>query len=114
VARTVNCQNLPVNINGAVSEMDHATLWAASNGVRVVNISWSGRTNAVPDASGLFLKTNANGILIMAAVCAMGFISPALPCFHDRRRRQFPQSKVLASWNPTVLAPESSSQASEV
>ena len=45
VAGAANCRILPININGAISEMYNATLWAATNGVRVVNISWSGATN---------------------------------------------------------------------
>ena len=72
VAGAANCRVLPININGAISEMYNATLWAASNGVRVVSISWSGGTNAVLEAAGLFLKTNASGILIMSAVDGNG------------------------------------------
>ena len=74
VAGAANCQVLPININGAISEMYNATLWAASNGVRVVNISWSGGTNAVLEAAGLFLKTNASGILVMSAVDGSGLL----------------------------------------
>ena len=74
VAGAANCQVLPININGAISEMYNATLWAATNGVRVVNISWSGATNAVLEAAGLFLKTNANGILVMSAVDGSGLL----------------------------------------
>jgi hypothetical protein len=75
VAGAANCQVLPVNINGAISEMYNATLWAATNGVRVVNISWSGGTNPVLEAAGLFLKTNANGILVMSAVDGTGLLN---------------------------------------
>ncbi len=75
VAGAANCQVLPVNINGAISEMYNATLWAATNGVRVVNISWSGGTNAVLEAAGLFLKTNAGGILVMSAVDGSGLLN---------------------------------------
>jgi len=72
VAGAANCTVLPVNINGAISEMYDATIWAAQNGVRVVNISWSGGTNAVLEAAGLFLKTNASGLLFMSAVDGTG------------------------------------------
>lgn len=72
VAGAANCRVLPININGAISEMYNATLWAASHGVRVVNISWSGATNDVLEAAGLFLKTNANGLLVMSAVDGEG------------------------------------------
>ncbi len=75
VAGTANCQVLPININGAISEMYNATLWAATNGVRVVNISWSGGTNSVLEAAGLFLKTNANGILVMSAIDGSGLLN---------------------------------------
>jgi subtilisin family serine protease len=75
VAGAANCQVLPININGALSEMYNATLWAATNGVRVVNISWSGGTNPVLEAAGLFLKTNANGILFMSAIDGSGLLN---------------------------------------
>jgi subtilisin family serine protease len=75
VAGAANCQILPININGAISDMYNATLWAATNGVRVVNISWSGGTNPVLEAAGLFLKTNAAGILIMSAVDGNGLVN---------------------------------------
>lgn len=75
VAGAANCQVLPININGAISEMYNATLWAATNGVRVVNISWSGGTDAVLEAAGLFLKTNAGGILFMSAVDGNGLLN---------------------------------------
>jgi subtilisin family serine protease len=74
VAGAANCQVLPVNINGAISEMYNATVWAASKGVRVVNISWSGATNEVLEAAGLFLKTNAGGILVMSATDGNGLL----------------------------------------
>lgn len=74
VAGAANCRVLPVNINGAISEMYNATLWAAGQGVRVVNISWSGGTNAVLEAAGLYLKTNACGLLIMSAVDGEGLL----------------------------------------
>jgi hypothetical protein len=74
VAGAANCQVLPININGAISEMYNATLWAATHGVRVVNISWSGSTNPVLEAAGLFLKTNANGILFMSAIDGSGLL----------------------------------------
>jgi hypothetical protein len=75
VAGAANCQVLPININGAISEMYNATIWAANNGVRVVNISWSGGTNAVLEAAGLYLKTNTAGILIMSAVDGSGLLN---------------------------------------
>jgi subtilisin family serine protease len=75
IAGAANCRILPVNINGAISDMYNATLWAASNGVRVVNISWSGGTNPVLEAAGLFLKTNAGGLLIMSAVDGSGLLN---------------------------------------
>jgi len=75
VAGAANCQVLPINIDGVISEMYNATLWAATHGVRVVNISWSGGTNPVLEAAGLFLKTNANGILVMSAIDGSGLLN---------------------------------------
>lgn len=73
-AGAANCRILPININGAISEMYNATLWAATNGVRVVNISWSGATNATLEAAGDFLATNAGGILVMSAIDGSGLL----------------------------------------
>jgi len=75
IAGAANCRILPVNINGAISDMYNATLWAASNHVRIVNISWSGATNAVLEEAGLFLKTNAAGLLVMSAVDGNGSLN---------------------------------------
>jgi len=72
VAGAANCRILPININGAISEMYNATIWAADHGVRVVNISWSGATNAALETAGYYLKTNAAGILVMSAVDGSG------------------------------------------
>ena len=72
VAGAANCRVLPININGAISEMYNATIWAADHGVRVVSISWSGATNAVLEAAGNYLKTNAGGILVMSAIDGSG------------------------------------------
>lgn len=72
VAGAVNCQVLPININGAISEMYNATIWAANNGVRVVNISWTGGTDPTLEVAGNYLKTNANGVLVMSAYDGSG------------------------------------------
>jgi subtilisin family serine protease len=74
-AGVANCRILPININGAISEMYNATLWAASNGVRVVNISWSGATNSTLEAAGYFFRTNAGGILVMSAIDGNGLLN---------------------------------------
>gem|GEM_PF-803973 len=65
VAGASNCQVLPININGALSEMYNAVIWAADHGVRVVNISWTGGDSDTLNAAGSYLKTNALGILAM-------------------------------------------------
>jgi subtilisin family serine protease len=72
VAGAVNCQVLPININGAISEMYNATIWAANHGVRVVNISWTGGTDDTLEAAGYYLKTNTCGILVMSAYDGTG------------------------------------------
>ena len=61
VAGASNCKILPININGAISEMYNATIWAANNAVRVVNISWSGANDPTLEAAGYYLKTNTAG-----------------------------------------------------
>jgi hypothetical protein len=74
VAGAVNCAVLPININGAISDMYNATIWAANNGVRVVNISWSGANSDILEAAGYYLKTNTAGILVMSANDGTGFL----------------------------------------
>ena len=91
VAGAANCRILPININGAISEMSSATVWAADHGVRVVNISWSGGTNPVLEVAGNYLKTNTSGILVMSAIDGSGQLNgPNQPerslHLHDRRR----------------------------
>ncbi|MCL5096513.1 MAG: S8 family serine peptidase [Candidatus Omnitrophica bacterium] len=66
IAGAANCGILPININGALSEMYDAVIWAADHGVRVVNISWSGGDSDTVNAAGAYLKTRARGILVMA------------------------------------------------
>jgi hypothetical protein len=66
VAGMGNCTILPININGSISEMYDAVIWAADHGVRVVNISWTGGDSDTLNAAGAYLKATARGILIMA------------------------------------------------
>ncbi|HEX3624289.1 MAG TPA: S8 family serine peptidase [Verrucomicrobiae bacterium] len=75
VAGAANCEVLPININGTISDMYNATIWAANNGVRVVNISWSGANSDILEAAGYYLKTNTAGILVMSAVDGAGFLN---------------------------------------
>ena len=75
VAGAANCEVLPLNINGALSEMYNATIWAANHGVRVVNISWSGANSDTLETAGYYLKTNAMGILAMAAIDGTGYLN---------------------------------------
>ena len=72
VAGAANCQILPINIDGSISDMYNATIWAANHGVRVVSISWSGGTSSTLESAGAYLKTNAAGLLIMSAVDGSG------------------------------------------
>ena len=66
VAGAANCQILPININGAISEMYQAAVWAADHGVRVVNISWTGGDSDTLNQAGAYLKSRTRGILAMA------------------------------------------------
>lgn len=75
VAGAGNCRVLPININGAISEMAEAILWAADHGVRVVNISWEGADSPTLNDAGYELKTRARGILAMAGVNGSGFLN---------------------------------------
>jgi hypothetical protein len=75
IAGASNCKILPININGAISEMYNATIWAADHGVRVVNISWSGANSPTLETAGYYLKTNTAGILAMSAIDGNGFLN---------------------------------------
>ena len=66
VAGVANCLVLPINSNGFESELCNAVYWAASNGVRVVNISWTGAGSDALNAAGNYLKVQAHGLLVMA------------------------------------------------
>jgi subtilisin family serine protease len=72
VAGVANCAILPININGAISEMYNATIWAADHGIRVVNISWSGANTDTLEAAGRYLKTKSGGILAMPSLDGSG------------------------------------------
>jgi hypothetical protein len=65
VAGAVNCKILPIRINGTLAEMYLGTQWAASNGVRVVNISWTGAQDPIMNYTGKWLQDHARGILAM-------------------------------------------------
>ena len=65
IAGMGNCSLLPININGAISEMYDAVIWAADNGVRVVNISWTGGDSDTLNAAGAYLEATDRGILVM-------------------------------------------------
>jgi len=65
VAGVVNCKVLPIAIEGTLAEMYLGTLWAASNGVRVVNISWTGAEDPIMNFAGQWLKDHGRGILAM-------------------------------------------------
>jgi hypothetical protein len=74
VAGASNCEILPININGFTSEMCNAVYWAATNGVRVVNISWTGADSDAINAAGTYLRLNARGILAMPGLNGPGFV----------------------------------------
>ncbi|GDY22866.1 hypothetical protein LBMAG56_42130 [Verrucomicrobiota bacterium] len=75
VAGAGNCTILPININGFISEMVAAVYWAATNDVRVVNLSWDGAHSDALNAAGAYLKTAARGLLVMAGVNGSGFLN---------------------------------------
>jgi hypothetical protein len=61
-----NCAILPIVINGTLAEMYLGTLWAATNGVRVVNISWTGAQDPIINSAGQWIQTHARGVLAIA------------------------------------------------
>ena len=75
VAGASNCRIVPININGAISEMNAAIRWAADHGIRVVNISWTGAYSDTLNSAGEYLKTTAAGVLAMAGVNGSGFLN---------------------------------------
>ena len=75
VAGAANCEVLPINIKGSISDMYNATIWAANNGVRVVSISWSGANSDTLEAAGYYLKTNTAGVLVMSAIDGNGYLN---------------------------------------
>jgi subtilisin family serine protease len=74
VAGAGNCQVLPININGFTSEMCNAIYWAASNGVRVVNISWDGGDSDAVNVAAAEFRTSGRGLVGMAGINGSGFV----------------------------------------
>lgn len=74
IAGAGNCSILPININGAISEMYDAVIWAADHDVRVVNISWTGADSSSLNDAGLYLRNKTGGVLAMAGVNGTGFL----------------------------------------
>lgn len=68
VAGAANCSILPIHVDGSLSNMYTAVTWAADNGVRVVNISWTGADSPTLNAAGKYLHDHADGILVMSGV----------------------------------------------
>jgi hypothetical protein len=75
VAGAGNCSVLPINIDGAISEMYNAVIWAADHGVRVVNISWTGADSPTLNEAGLYLRNKTGGVLAMAGGNGTGFLN---------------------------------------
>lgn len=65
VAGASNCQLVPINIDGSITQMYQAIVWAADHDIRVVNISWTGGDSDTLNAAGAYLKSKARGILAM-------------------------------------------------
>jgi subtilisin family serine protease len=80
VAGAGNCTLLPISINGFISEMCNAVYWSATNGVRVVSLSWEGANSDALNAAGAYLRTTARGLLVMAGVNGTGYLNyPSQP-----------------------------------
>jgi len=76
VAGAGNCGLVPINIDGTISEMYDAVVWAADHGIRVVNISWTGGDSPTLNQAGTYLRTNTSGILAMAGGNLPGDLDP--------------------------------------
>ena len=74
VAGAGNCRLVPININGALSEMHDAVIWAADHGVRVVSISWTGGNSDTVNEAAEYLRATARGIVLMPGVNGTGFL----------------------------------------
>jgi subtilisin family serine protease len=74
VAGAGNCRILPLRINGYLSEMYNAVLWAADHGVRVVNIGYEGADSPTLETAGDYLQATARGVLAMSGVNGAGFL----------------------------------------
>jgi subtilisin family serine protease len=75
IAGAGNSQILPINIDGAISQMYDAIIWAADHDVRVVNISWSGANSDTLETAAYYLKTHARGIVAMPGVNGTGLLN---------------------------------------
>ncbi|HWQ91101.1 MAG TPA: S8 family serine peptidase [Clostridia bacterium] len=75
IAGMINCRILPINVNGFTSELCLAVYWAASNNVRVVNISWTGADSDALNAAAAHFSAQARGLVIMAGVNSPGFLN---------------------------------------
>lgn len=74
VAGAGNFKVLPINIDPTISSMYTAILWAADNGVRVVNISYDGCFSSNLNDAGEYLQKTARGLLVMAGVNRQEFL----------------------------------------
>ena len=77
VAGMGNFTLIPVNnayadLSSDIVHMDAAIRWAASNGMRVVNLSWDGAESAVLNDAAQFLRETTDGIVVMAGVNGSG------------------------------------------
>jgi thermitase len=65
-----NCWLMPVSIGESptASDMHEAIVWAADQGVRVVNLSWDGAFSEVINEAGVYLKQKTGGMLFMSGV----------------------------------------------
>lgn len=77
VAGAGNCRILPINVGlfPAESDLANAVYWAATNHVRVVNLSWSGADSPTINAAGLYLRNQAGGLLAMAGINSTVFLN---------------------------------------
>ena len=73
VAGAGNCRVLPIRVvYGWESELYAAVVWAADQGVRIVNLSWTGADSAVLNTAGEYLRNTCDGVLCMSGINGSG------------------------------------------
>ncbi|VGO16051.1 Thermophilic serine proteinase [Pontiella desulfatans] len=78
IAGAGNCTLVPVNCaigsDSDIVYMDAAIRWAADNGIRVVNLSWTGADSPVLNLAAEYHRATTDGVVVMAGVNGSGYL----------------------------------------